>query len=221
MGARVETPVGAASRSPLAPTVAVYAGLTGVAALTSVGIWLLMVIDEERSVGAATLEMVVKFTNLSVMLVGVVTAWIALGGPSRPGRQIAHLTVMVMAVVTSVVNATLLDPSLPPGWWGVVDLSQHYVVPVAVVAAWATLGPPVDVPVSRVGWIVVVPLAWLVFVLIRGVVTESYPYDFIDVAQNGWARVFATVAALVVVMLTTGLGLATLDRRRSARRGRG
>ncbi len=215
MRTRDETRTDIAMRTPVAARQAAYTVISVVAALTSVGIWLLMIVDEERSVGAATLEMAVKFTNVTVVLVGVVAAWIALDAAPSPARAIAHLTVMVMAVVTAIVNAVLLDPTLPSGWWGVVDLSQHYAIPVAVVAAWATLGPPAEVPASSSGWVVVVPFAWLMFVLARGMVTESYPYDFLDAAEHGWVRVVATVSALFVAMLAIGASISTVDRRRS------
>lgn len=208
---------GVAGRTPLTGRSGVYAGLSAVAALTSVGIWVLMLVDEKRSLGSATLEMVVKFTNLTVVLVGVVAAWIAFGESRGPVRRLAHLTVMVMAVVTAVVNATLLDPALPSGWWGVVDLAQHYVIPIAVVAAWAIIGPPVDVPRKQLGWILAVPFAWLVLVLARGAMTERYPYDFVDATQNGWALVLAAIAAILVIMLAAGLGFARFDQRRSRR----
>jgi hypothetical protein len=218
MSARIETQRSEVTTVPLDARRVSYALIAGVAALTSVGIWVLMVLDEERSVGAATLEMVVKFTNLTVVLISVVAGWIAIGRAPGPVRQIAHLMVIVMAAVTAMVNATLLDPALPSGWWGVVDLFQHYVIPAAVVIAWAMLGPPVDVPPSRIVWIVAVPLAWLVVVLARGAATGNYPYDFIDVAENGWVSVIATVGALLGVMLAAGLGLAAIDRRRQADR---
>lgn len=192
-----------------------YSIVASVAALASVGIWLLMLIDEERSVGSTTLDMVVKFTNLTVVLVALVAAWIATGRSPGPVRSVAHLTVMVMAVITAVVNATLLDAALPAGWWGVVDLAQHYVIPIAVVAAWATLGPPVDVPWSRLGWILVVPAAWLAFVLVRGSVSDLYPYDFVDPAQNGWAGVLAMSAAILVAMLGAGAAFTSVDHRRA------
>jgi hypothetical protein len=220
MGTRSETESGSPTGAPFVTTDAVYSVIALLAGVTSVGIWLLMVVDEDRSIGAATVDMTVKFTNLTVVLVGVVAAWIASDLSPGQARSVAHVTVMLMAVVTAVVNATLLDPALPGGWWGVVDLSQHYVIPLAVVASWATLGPLVDVPRSRLWLTLVVPLAWFVFVLVRGVVTESYPYDFIDVAENGWPSVLAIVAAIVVFMLALGAGAATIDSRRHGVRAR-
>lgn len=199
-------------------TGAAYSALSGVAVLTSAGIWLLMIVDEDRSVGAATLEMAVKFTNLTVVLVAVVAAWLALGRSSGRFQPIAHLTVLVMTVVTAIVNMTLLDPALPSGWWGVVDLFQHYLIPVAVVVTWATLGPLVDVPPAYLAETIAVPLAWLLFVLARGISTDSYPYDFLDPTGSGWASVLATIVALTVGMLALALGLSSFDRRRAARR---
>jgi hypothetical protein len=195
-----------------------YALVAGLAALTSVGIWMLTVIDEGRSAGAATVDMVVKFTNLTVLLVGVVAAWIASGWSPGRVRAIAHLTVMVMAAVTAIVNATLLDPALPPGWWGVFDLSQHYVVPVAVVAAWAFLGPAPDVPRRSLAWVLAVPSAWLVLALARGESTGSYPYDFLDVGERGWPTVLAMVAAILALMVALAAGGSAIDRHRDRHR---
>ena len=220
MGTRAETKFGSSSGRPFVTREAVYSVISGLAALTSVGIWLLIVVDEGQNLGAATVDMTVKFTNVTVLLVGVVAAWIASGLSPGQARAVAHLTVMLMAVVTAVVNATLLDPALPGGWWGVVDLSQHYVIPLAVVTSWAMLGPPVDVPRSRRGLILAVPLTWFVFVLVRGLMTDSYPYDFVDVAENGWPNVLAAVAAIVVFMLALGAGAATIDSRRHGVRAR-
>ena len=147
----------------------------------------------------------------------IVTAWIALGGPARPARKVAHLTVLVMVVVTAVVNATLLDPGLPSGWWGVVDLLQHYLVPVAVVAAWAVLGPRVDIAWSHLGLMLVVPLTWFLFVLVRGEATGAYPYDFVDVAEQGWVPVIGTVAGIVVLMLGLAAAATAIDRHSAQR----
>jgi hypothetical protein len=220
METRAETEVCVPSGTPFVTREAVYSVIAGLAAVTSVGMWLLLVVDEGRDIGAATVDLAVKFTNVTVLLVTLVAAWIASGLSPGQARAVAHLTVMLMAVVTAVVNATLLDPALPGGWWGVVDLSQHYVIPLAVVASWATLGPPVDLPRSRHGLILVAPLTWFVFVLVRGLMTDSYPYDFVDVAENGWPKVLAAVAVIVVFMFALGTGAATIDSRRHGVRAR-
>jgi hypothetical protein len=194
-----------------------YVLLALVAAVTSAGIWLLMIVDEDRNIGAATLEMAIKFTNLTVVLVGVIAAWIAFGRSPGRARPIAHLTVIVMVVVTALVNATLLDPGLPSGWWGLVDLFQHYLIPVAVVVVWGTQGPPVDVPRADLPWTIAVPFAWLVVVLTRGSWTDRYPYDFLDPSESGRGTVLATVIALTASMLVLALGLSSLDRWRGNR----
>lgn len=210
----VEAQAGRPEHSRLISSEAVYAALAGLAALTSGGIWLLMVVEEELGVVAATVQMVVKFTNLTTLLVGVVAAWIATGRSRSETRTIAHLTVIVMAVVTSAVNMTLLGASLPGGWWGVVDLSQHYLIPIAVVTSWSALGPSVVLRGSRLGLALLVPLAWLVVVLGRGAATDSYPYDFLDVSASGWAGVLPTVGMILVFMLVLAAGVRAVDQRR-------
>ncbi len=201
-------------RSRPVPGRTVYSLLACVAAVTTGGIWLLMIVDEQRSGGSAAVQLLVKFTNLTVLLVAVVAAWIALDRSTGEIRTVAHLTVLVMAVVTSIVNMTLLDASLPGGWWGVVDLSQHYVIPVAVVVSWGAVGPSLALRRSRLGLVLVVPLLWLVFVLSRGAALDTYPYDFVDVPETGWWRVFAAVGAILVLMLMLSAGASAIDRRR-------
>lgn len=174
---------------------------------------MLMVIDDGRTPAAATADLVLTFTNLTTLLVGVVATAIAVDAQWR-WRSLGHLTVIAMAVVTAAVNALLLDPALPPGWWGVVDLIQHYLVPLALLALWAALGPPFAVSWSRLPRVTAVPVAWLVVVLVRGSLTDRYPYDFLDAGENGWPSVSAMVVAILVFMLGVGALLLAVDQTR-------
>ncbi len=191
----------------------VYGALAVVAYAATVGVWLLMVTDDGRSAGAATAELVLTFTNLTTLLVGVTATAIAADVRWR-WLSLGHLTVAAMAIVTAVVNALLLDPGLPGGWWGVVDLIQHYLLPLALVAAWLGLGPRFAVSWSQWPKVLAVPFAWLVVVLVRGSITESYPYDFLDAGENGWPSVSLMVVAILVFMLGVAALLMAVDRKR-------
>ena len=109
MATEVEPRTGRSNERRVLP----YSALAGLAALTSVGIWLLMVGDEGRSVGGATVEMAAKFTNLTVLFVGATAVWIAVG---RAGvvRSVAHLAAMVMAVTTAEASPSPRHHARPP-----------------------------------------------------------------------------------------------------------
>ena len=191
-----------------------YGTLSVVALAVTVGVWLLLVIDDDRSLLRATADLVLTFTNLTTMLVAVVAGVTAWPRTRPPWLGLAHVTITVMVVATALVNALVLDAALPAGWWGVVDLFQHYLIPVAVLTLWALLGPRFELTWSRLPMVFVVPIAWLVLTLVRGAMTGEYPYDFLEVDENGWASVLGMVGALLALMVGLAAALLAIDHRR-------
>ncbi|HUV47913.1 MAG TPA: Pr6Pr family membrane protein [Actinomycetes bacterium] len=190
----------------------------GLVALTAfaaiVGVWLLMVRDDGRSPVRATADLFLTFTHLTTLLVGVVAVLIAVSSTWR-WLTLSHLTVTAMAVVTSVVNMALLDPALAHDWWGVVDFAEHYLIPVALLTLWLAIGPRFTMSWSTVLAVTAVPMSWLAVVLVRGTATDEYPYDFLDVGENGWGSVSLMIVAILVFMLAVGAALVGVDRIRS------
>jgi hypothetical protein len=195
-----------------------YGALAVVAVAVTVGVWLLLVVDDDRSLLRATADLVLTFTNLTTMLVAVVAGLTAWARPRPPWVGLGHLMVTVMVVATALVNAVLLDAALPAGWWGVVDLFQHYLIPVAVVALWALIGPRFELTWSRLPLVFVVPIAWLVLTLVRGGMTDEYPYDFLEVDENGWVSVLGMVGGLLALMIGLAAALLAIDHRREGER---
>lgn len=65
------------------------------------------------------------------------------------------------------------------------------------------------------------PIAYLIYALVRGGVEGVYPYPFIDVGEIGWAQMLINSASIGVVFLLAGCALVWLDhflaRRRQSR----
>ena len=193
-----------------------YGLLAFAAFAATIGVWLLMVLDDGRTPARATADLFLTFTNLTTLLVGVVATCVASGLVWR-WLSLSHLTVTTMAVVTGVVNALLLDPALPGGWWGVVDLFQHYVMPLMLLGLWLTVGPRFAVSWRTLPAVVAVPVAWLAVALVRGTLSDEYPYDFLDAGANGWASVATMVVVLLALLLGLGAAFVAIDRARSRR----
>jgi hypothetical protein len=73
----------------------------------------------------------------------------------------------------------------------------HEAVPLLFVLSWL-----ISLPKARLAWTSLLPwlsypLAYLVFVLFRGVFTQRYPYYFIDVTELGYPRVLIHSALLL------------------------
>jgi hypothetical protein len=60
-------------------------------------------------------------------------------------------------------------------------------------------------------WLVY-PVAYLAYILVRGVVTGLYPYPFIDVGALGYAGALRNALVLVAGFVCVGLVLIALDR---------
>jgi hypothetical protein len=62
------------------------------------------------------------------------------------------------------------------------------------------------------------PIAYLIYALVRGGVEGVYPYPFIDVGKIGWAQTLINSATIGVVFLLAGCALVWLDHFLASRR---
>ena len=100
--------------------------------------------------------------------------------------------------ITFVVFALLLadtDVDTAVVW---VDRVLHRVLPVVLMIDWL-----IDPPATRISWRqalrwLAYPVAWVVYTMIRGALTDRYPYPFLDPANGGYGTVAMYSAAIVV-----------------------
>ena len=120
---------------------------------------------------------------------------------------------VVYAVVTAAVYNLLLRGIPAVGFVGVQwpNEVEHVWIPLLIVIDWlfstgrARLG-------YRWLWVAVgFPLLWCAFTLIRGAITDWYPYPFINPATDGWISVLGYIVGLAAFIV----GLAALAVRYS------
>ena len=109
-------------------------------------------------------------------------------------------------------HVALADLQELDGKAAVADQLLHLVVPVLAVAGWLVFGPRGLVSARDIGLATLVPLAWLVFTLIRGPIVDWYPYPFLDVRDHGYPRVFANCVLVGLLFLALAAGARALDR---------
>ncbi len=140
------------------------------------------------------------FTNWSNVAVAVAVTLIALhpGRSSGLTRGLWH-TSLLMITITAVVYAVLLAPTdTVVGWAQLTNPIKHIVTPALAVLVWLVFGPR-----GRLSWrttlaATLLPLAWIMWMLGRGVLVQAYPYGFVNVAVHGYGSVFRTVGAILV-----------------------
>lgn len=129
--------------------------------------------------------------------------------PSRGGRLfgVLRLDSLIMISITGIVYWLLLAPSAKvQGFEWVSNSLLHYITPVLTIIVWAVWGPRGLFRWSTIPAALVIPIAWIFFVLIRGAIINAYPYGFLDVAKYGLTSVLTTV----VIILVFGILLAVL-----------
>lgn len=151
-------------------------------------------------------------SNLIVLAVCVALAW-------RPDawRWVTgapRLTALVCITVTGVVYYALLagDEHFV-GIAKVGDVLAHLVSPVLFVGTWL-VGSHRQFQRRHLPQMMVFPLLWVALTLVRGSIIHVYPYDFVDVAANGYVAVIITIVALLAAAGAMAATAVRFDRRR-------
>ena len=93
------------------------------------------------------------------------------------------------------------------------DVLAHAVSPALHVGTWLVLGPRGVLRRHHATQMLVFPVSWIALTLVRGTIIRVYPYDFVDVASNGYVSVLVTIAALTAAAGALAVGAVSLDRR--------
>ncbi|MDQ0278022.1 hypothetical protein QO003_002325 [Arthrobacter silviterrae] len=175
--------------------------LLGAVTLTAVGIQLGIHISH----GFNVLNFFSYFTNLSnifaacVLLVESVLAW--RGRELGPLWQLARCaSVVSMALVGIVFSALLRDVdlgSLLP--W--INTWLHYVMPVVVVLDWLVQSPRLPIAFRRLSLVLLLPVVYLAYSLVRGAAINWYAYPFLNPANGGYGTVALTCVLIAVAFL--------------------
>jgi hypothetical protein len=96
-----------------------------------------------------------------------------------------------------------------------VNIVLHYIMPVAVVLDWFLQPPAARLEKKHLAISLVVPTAYLVYVLVRGASIDWYPYPFLNPANvGGYSGVAMYAAGIAGAFLLVGWALRAIGNRR-------
>jgi hypothetical protein len=128
-------------------------------------------------------------------------------------RRVLRLDAVVMITITAIVYAVLLAPITDvTGWSRLTNPLQHIVVPAVTVIVWVWFGPRGWIDLKVVAGALLIPLAWIGWMLARGAVIGSYPYEFANVEELGYPAVFTTLVGILVFAVVVMAVYWALDR---------
>ncbi|HZU11131.1 MAG TPA: Pr6Pr family membrane protein [Pseudacidobacterium sp.] len=132
-----------------------------------------------------------------------------------PMRGATLVYIVMVGVVYSLLLRNLYHPA---GWAKAADVLVHDAAPVYYAVFWFLCAEKSGLRPSHAAQWLLYPLAYIVYTLLRGVVTDWYPYPFVDVRVLGYSRTFIHAGVLALVFLIAGLGVVAAARWLSARR---
>jgi hypothetical protein len=130
------------------------------------------------------------FTVTTNLIVAIASLAVAVAPASRVGRALGNADSMTgisasIILVAITYNAILAGLWRPSGWQLIADLALHDVVPVLFVVLWWIAVPRRSVVLRRAALWAIYPVVYFAYAMIRGVLTDFYPYPFINVDQLG------------------------------------
>ncbi len=182
----------------------------------------LIIVNNSFSAAEALARFFTFFTILTNILVALSLTMILIGPDNfiftRPGSQPAIAA--YITVVGIVYNIILRSLWAPQGWQLIVNELLHSVIPVYFIVYWLIFSPKsAGLQWKNIlGWLVF-PIAYLALIMIRGALSDWYPYPFVDVLALGYAKVLINSAGMVVFLLLVSAVFIALGRTMSKRRG--
>lgn len=190
-----------------------------------------------------TLSYFTVWSNIVTLIVNVMLAT----NPTRDGAVFRWLRMssLVMITITGLVYLIVLAPlgsPVGPEVW--TNLGYHYIAPWASVAGFLLFGPRPRFTTKQVWLMLIIPITWLTYTMIRGLflvrppgsrpdttVGEPqnwYPYPFLDVSDpsplvpgvelGGYSGVALNIVVILALGLLFGFIFLGLDRLLSAGR---
>lgn len=172
----------------------------------------LYVILENRvmSIAQTLIKFFSYFTIISNIMVAICFTTLSVQPASRWGRffakpQTATAINVYILVVGLVYNLVLRWLWSPKGLQLVADNLLHVVVPIWFLIYWIAWVPKANLQWKNVFSFLICPAVYCVYILIRGVISNQYPYFFIDASKYGYPQVAVNCTILLVMFL--GLSL--------------
>jgi hypothetical protein len=117
-------------------------------------------------------------------------------------------TFIYILVVGVTYHFLLADIWSPTGLQYLADVLLHYGVPILYALFWIFLAEKKSHAYSTAFTWLIFPFLYFLYSLFRGMITNNYPYPFVDVTVLGYPTVLQT--SLVLLLIYFGLGMITV-----------
>lgn len=177
----------------------------------------LIIANREASIPETITRYFSFFTILTNLIVAVCCTILFFTPSSTAGKFFAlpatltAITVYI-TVVGVVYNTILRFLWMPEGLQQIVDELLHSVIPILFIVLWFFLTQKRKVKWTNIFPWLLYPLAYIIYILIRGAPSGFYPYPFINVGELGYSKVVINCVGLLLVFLFFSLLFVAIGR---------
>lgn len=188
------------------------------------GLLVLIAIGVQLSIHVGLQYTVVNFFSYYTNLANLLAAGVFIAGAIRNIRGahatalaeqlrfMAAINMVIVGIVFSILLRNVDLGSLLP--W--INTLLHYVMPVIVLLDWIIAPPQIKLSARDLTGVLVFPIVYLAYTLIRGSNNNWYPYPFLNpVNVGGYSIVGLYALAITVVFVLAGFALMTIGNRRA------
>jgi hypothetical protein len=184
-------------------------------ALAALGTEIIVLVERDAFTAANFFSFFTVLSNLFAAIVLLVAAGARLQGKKPQLLEYVRGAATLYMATTGIVFALLLS-GLEGVQFTVVpwtNIVLHYVMPIVLVVDWLWDQPTKAIPFKKAVWWIALPVAYVVYSLIRGVLVDWYPYPFLNPDNGG----YLSVAVITLVIALGGVGAAWLLTLRRSR----
>ncbi|WP_316798712.1 Pr6Pr family membrane protein [Pedobacter frigidisoli] len=137
-----------------------------------------------------------------------------IGAFFRSPSTITAITVYIV-VVGLIYNLLLRGLVVQEGWSRVADELLHVLSPLLVLIFWIFFVDKSTLRYSSAKQWLIYPLAYIAFVVVRGLIINQYPYPFINVVNLGYPKAIVNAFFCVVLFWLLSVLLIWIGKRSS------
>ena len=181
---------------------------------------LYIIITNNIANDTSVVDGVIKFFSFFTVLTNILVALSLTAGlistASGMGKFFFRVSVksaiaVYIAIVSIIYNFVLRQLWNPQGLQLIADILLHQVIPLLYVFYWIAF-----VPKGTLAWkfpvrLLIYPLIYLTYIIVRGAATGHYPYPFMDVTQIGTEQVLLNTLLIMIGFITIGFLLVITD----------
>lgn len=191
-----------------------FLAIVSLAAWFALGLQFNILIIVSLAKGATLISAIGKFFSYFTILTNILVALTFTVLWFKPafawGKFFSRPT--VLTAVTVYISFVGISYSLllrhiwdPQGWHLLADELLHTIIPALVVLYWLLFVPKTGLQWKNTPYWLLYPLVYVPYVLVRGELTGSYPYHFVDISDLGYSQALLNGVTLIFAFFLLSL----------------